>query len=172
VTTSDGIGSTEAFGRIVIEYSSISILNGEYQDLPELDGGLVAASENYVLIGAECNGTVAGVRLVIHEGEPEGPVDDGIAWESDGVVTTTFTLPPFFMVGDSPARGGDVIDWVLQDGLDLEEGTYTFHVRAKGLLDSREKFVYNHEPIELERNKPTDDLIQQFRIDIWPARTD
>jgi hypothetical protein len=87
VTTSGGNGSTEAFGRILIEHSSISILNGEYQDFPELDGGLVAASENYVLICAVCNGTVAGVRLVIHEREisrasvlrsqddtPEGPV--------------------------------------------------------------------------------------------------
>lgn len=172
MTVSDGGGSSEAFGRILIEYSSISILNGEYKDFPELDGGLVAATENYVLIGAVCIGTAAGVRLVIHEREPDGPVDDGIAWESDGVVTTTFTLPPFFMVGDSSARGGDVVDWALQDVLDLEEGTYTFHVRAKGLLDSREKIVYNHDPIELERNKPTEDLIQQFRIDVWSARTD
>jgi hypothetical protein len=161
---------TEAYGRIRIDHSQISILNGEYVDWPELDDGLVAATENYVAIGAVSNGTMAAVRLVIHDREPAADqIDDDTAWESDGTVTVTFTAPPFFMVGDSLVRGGADIDWALQHGLDLEEGTYTFHVRAKGLLDSQEKFIYDNTSMESENEKPAGDLIQQFRIDIWPA---
>lgn len=160
---------SEAYGRIRIESSSISILNGEYEDFPELDGGLVAAAENYVLIGAVSNGTMAGVRLAIHGREPEAEqIVDGTVWEGDDTVVATFTAPPFFMVGDSLGGGGADVDWTLQHSLDLEEGTYTFRVRARGLLDSQEKFIYNNTPAELEQEKSPDELIQQFRIDIWP----
>lgn len=161
---------TQAYGKIRIEGSQISILNGKYVDWPELDDGLVAAIENYVAIGAVSNGTKAGLHLVIHDREPAASsVDDGIVWENDGTVTVTFTLPPFFMVGDSLVGGGADVDWALQNCLDLEEGTYTFHVRARGLLDSQEKFIYNNAPTESEQEKSPGDLIQQFRIDIWPA---
>jgi hypothetical protein len=161
---------SEAYGKIRIESSSISILNGEYEDFPELDSELAAATDNYVLIGAVSNGTMAGVRLAIHDREPSADqIDDDTVWESEATVTATFTAPPFFMVGDSLAGGGADVDWALQHGLDLEEGTYTFHVRAKGLLDSQERFIYNNAPTESEREKSPDELIQQFRIDVWPA---
>ena len=159
---------SEAYGRILIADSQIAILSGDYVEFPQLDEQqLVAAADNYVAIGAVCNGTTAGVHLAIHQQAPEFATDESADWEDEDVATSTFTTPPFFMVGDSLQRGG--IDLTLEDCLDLDPGKYTFRVRAKGLLDAQEQYVYRTEPPAPDPAGPPETLIQQFRIDVWPT---
>lgn len=127
------------------------------------DGLIRTAVDGHLEIRAGSNGQWAGVRLVGHRERPTSALDDNDSWEQSEEAVVTFHGSPVILVGSSTSFG---IEPAMRN-LDISEGTYGVMVRAKGIAES---FTHSPEPtVPVESAPPTEELVQQIRIDMWPA---
>jgi hypothetical protein len=158
------LAALNKYGRVLVDHGMIAVTAVGANPIYDQDDGLIrTAVDGHLEIRAGSNGQWAGVRLVGHRERPTSALDDNDSWEQSEEAVVTFHGSPVILVGSSTSFG---IEPAMRN-LDISEGTYGVMVRAKGIAES---FTHSPEPtVPVESAPPTEELVQQIRIDMWPA---